>query len=247
MRFERPFIVWLLIGMVGIAVLALTIDLTFLAAIPDAPDLPAPLLRLLVVVQPSFIMAAGIAAGVGLSGKVGLWSWVTSRVRGEAARFPSPTGPVLVGLAGGVAIVLADRAFFQWYDPSAPQQAGLPGVGQAVSALLYGGIVEELMLRYGLLTLVFWGVWKLSGQVPGRVLGLVLIVVVAVVFGLGHLPAMAAVMPLDLPVILRTVALNASLGIVFGWFYTRKGLEAGMMAHAASHPGMWLGALLFMG
>ncbi|WP_328794055.1 CPBP family intramembrane glutamic endopeptidase [Maritimibacter harenae] len=107
--------------------------------------------------------------------------------------------------------------------------------------LTYGGIVEELMLRYGLLTLGFWVVWKLSGERPRAGAAWALIAGVAVLFGLGHLPAMAATIPLDMAITLRTVALNAVLGVFYGWLYWRRGLEAGMMAHAATHPGLWIG------
>jgi hypothetical protein len=39
----------------------------------------------------------------------------------------------------------------------------------------------------------------------------------AVLFGLGHLGAVAAELPLTTPLVMRTVALNAAGGIVFGW------------------------------
>ena len=41
------------------------------------------------------------------------------------------------------------------------------------------------------------------------------------------------------PVIIRTVLLNGLLGTLYGWLYWRRGLEAGIMAHMASHVGFW--------
>ena len=53
----------------------------------------------------------------------------------------------------------------------------------------------------------------------------------AVVFGLGHLPATAALLPLTPAVIARAVVLNGIPGVVFGWLFWRRGLEAAMVAH----------------
>jgi membrane protease YdiL (CAAX protease family) len=61
------------------------------------------------------------------------------------------------------------------------------------------------------------------------------IVLSAILFGVGHLPALAATYPLTGPLVLRTVALNALVGIGLGWLFWRHSLETGMMAHASFH------------
>ncbi|MEC7764144.1 MAG: CPBP family intramembrane glutamic endopeptidase [Pseudomonadota bacterium] len=245
MWFQKPFYTWLCIGAVGLLALAASVDLTFIKALPEAPAFPDPILRLLMVTQPFVLMAAGTALGVLLSDKVGLTSWLTARLRGEPARFPSPVLPIATGLIGGILIALADRWFFFVYSGGETPASALPGLLQGLAAITYGGIVEELMLRYGLLTLLFWAAWKLTGHIPGALTGTTLVVLVALLFGLGHLPAMAASAPLDAAIAIRTILLNAVLGVVYGWFYWRRGLEAGMMAHMASHPGLWIGLSLF--
>ncbi len=245
MWFQKPFYTWLCIGAVGLLTLAASVDMKFIKALPEAPTLPDPILRLLMVTQPFVLMAAGTALGVLLSDKVGLTSWLTARLRGEPARFPSPVLPVVSGLVGGIVIALADRWFFHIYSGGETPAASLPTLMQGLAAITYGGIVEELMLRYGLLTLMFWAAWKLSGRVPGSVLGTMLVIVVALLFGLGHLPAMSATAPLDAAIAIRTILLNAVLGVLYGLFYWKRGLEAGMMAHMASHPGLWIGLSLF--
>jgi hypothetical protein len=240
MFFMKPFAAWCALGLIGIAALAVSIDVSLFASLPDTPDVPTETLRLLAVVQPAVLMVVGVALGVGLSRRVGLRSWLTARLRGENARFPSPWMPVVAGVIGGILVAQGDLLFFRLYDGDMPANT-LPGPAGAVAALAYGGIVEELMLRYGLLTLGFWVVWKLSGERPRAGAAWALIAGVAVLFGLGHLPAMAATIPLDMAITLRTVAFNAVLGVFYGWLYWRRGLEAGMMAHAATHPGLWIG------
>jgi len=53
----------------------------------------------------------------------------------------------------------------------------------------------------------------------------------AILFGLGHLPATAALVPLSKIVVLRAVVLNGFAGIIFGYLYWKRGLESAMVAH----------------
>jgi membrane protease YdiL (CAAX protease family) len=56
-------------------------------------------------------------------------------------------------------------------------------------------------------------------------------ILAAVLFGLGHLPALTTLVPITPLVIAREVVLNGLLGIVFGWLYWKRGLEAAMISH----------------
>jgi membrane protease YdiL (CAAX protease family) len=56
-------------------------------------------------------------------------------------------------------------------------------------------------------------------------------VVTAVLFGLGHLPATAALAPLTAVLVVRAVVLNGLAGLLFGWLYRRYGLEWAMVSH----------------
>jgi membrane protease YdiL (CAAX protease family) len=96
------------------------------------------------------------------------------------------------------------------------------------------------------MTALAWVGWRLAGR-PARLsprVGWTAVVLVAVLFGVGHLPAVAATTPLTTPLVVRTVALNAAAGVVYGWLYWRKSLEAAMFAHAASHVVLVAAALV---
>jgi len=85
--------------------------------------------------------------------------------------------------------------------------------------------------------LVFIG-WRLTGRRADRPRSAVVwaaIVIAAVLFGLGHLPALAQSVSLTPALIARTVLLNAIAGLLFGWLYWRRSLEAAMVAHASFH------------
>ena len=100
------------------------------------------------------------------------------------------------------------------------------------------GIAEELQLRLFLLSLLALGLRGL-GRLAGanqRVLLPVWAfwganVIAAVLFGLGHLPATAALIPITGVVVVRAVVLNGTAALAFGWLFRRNGIETAMVAH----------------
>lgn len=108
--------------------------------------------------------------------------------------------------------------------------------------LLYGGIVEELIMRWGLMSTLVWAAWRLSGG-RRRIaswcywLGAVL---AAALFALGHLPALHLLVGRpEWPLVLLVLIGNFVPGVLFGWLFWRQGLEAAMIAHASAHLIAW--------
>jgi membrane protease YdiL (CAAX protease family) len=56
----------------------------------------------------------------------------------------------------------------------------------------------------------------------------------ALAFGALHLPATAAVTQLGPAVVARTPVLNGMLATLFGYLFSKRGLEAAMIAHFAA-------------
>jgi membrane protease YdiL (CAAX protease family) len=101
-------------------------------------------------------------------------------------------------------------------------------------ASFYGGIGEEIQLRLLVMTLVMWIAWKAlarSRPSPPVSAAWIAIVLAALAFAAGHLPAAAGIWPLDAVVVLRTLSLNAIVGVACGWLFYRHGLEHAMAAH----------------
>ena len=105
--------------------------------------------------------------------------------------------------------------------------------------LLYGGITEELLMRWGLMTFLVWLLWRVIARrsvAPGRTLIWTAIAASAILFGLGHLPmVMASLGPLPLGLAAYVVTANATFGVVAGLLFWRWGLEAAMLAHVTAH------------
>ena len=140
---------------------------------------------------------------------------------------------VCLGILAGVLIVLLSIPFNKLIPELSAAEVSVPA-WKALLASFYGGIAEEVLLRLFLVSLIVWITFKIKKAADGSptVLGIWLsIVVSAVIFGLGHLPATAQITALTGLVIFRAVLLNGIGGIIFGWLYWKKGLESAMIAH----------------
>jgi len=192
------------------------------------------------------LLLLAVTVGLLLAPKVVLVSLIADRIdRGVPAVTrlrPHVVPAVIAGILIGLVVTVLDFGF--WYlvgsDPVAGSTPWYP-VENVVLGLTYGGLTEELLLRWGLMTAIAWLIWRLTGRSgvkPGALTMWVAIILAAVLFGIGHLPALAAVGGgLTPEIVARTVGLNAIAGIVYGWMYWRRCLEAAMIAHAATHIG----------
>ena len=108
-----------------------------------------------------------------------------------------------------------------------------------LTRLLYGGITEELLLRWGLLTLLVWTAWRIFQRgrgTPRAIYFVSAIVISSFVFGIGHLPVVSALeVDFTLPIVAFIVLANSLFGLIAGYLYWQKGLEAAIIAHMSTH------------
>jgi membrane protease YdiL (CAAX protease family) len=105
--------------------------------------------------------------------------------------------------------------------------------------LLYGGLIEELLLRWGLMTLLMWAAWRLFQKRQGRpksAFAVGAILISSVVFAVGHLPVAFMLFPkMTLALTSFVIVGNSAFGLIAGYLYWKKGLESAMIAHALTH------------
>lgn len=139
-----------------------------------------------------------------------------------------------MGLLTGVLLFFGNT-----YGPEAWVEAQAGYYPSLATRILYGGITEELLLRWGLMSVVLWALWRIFQHghgMPRAHLPWIAIVLSALVFGLGHLPAVSMVLgELSGSVAAFIVGANTLGGVAFGWLYSRYGLEAAMIGHMAAH------------
>ncbi len=119
-------------------------------------------------------------------------------------------------------------------------KAGLTGAG-FLSAVFYGGIVEELLLRLFFMSLLAFLLWKIffrketKDQIPVIVFSAANIVS-AFLFAAGHLPATVTTFGGLTPLIIfRCFLLNGAFGLLFGWLYRKHGIQYAMLSHMGIH------------
>ena len=109
-----------------------------------------------------------------------------------------------------------------------------PGPWKGFLASFYGGIDEEILLRLCVMSFLVWlGRFVSKTPTAGRRLAVLWIanILAAVLFGLGHLPATAALVALTPLVVARAIVLNGLIGVGFGYLYFKHGLESAMISH----------------
>jgi len=139
---------------------------------------------------------------------------------------------ILGVLAGGLIIVISIP--FNNAIPEFKNMETVIPAWQGFLASFYGGIAEEVLLRLFFMSLLVWITFKIKKNKEGNPTAVgvwISIILAAVVFGIGHLPATAQIVNLNGIVVARAIVLNGIGGIAFGWLYWKKGLESAMIAH----------------
>ncbi len=237
------------VGLIGVAVLAATTSRDILKLIPIRNPLLA---RLVLGARSAVLLLALTMVGTAVAGRIGARSVIVDWASGASPAEDTLAGFVpaaIIGIALGIATFLADRLTRPIWSPEGrgPDLLRDWKPSALVAGLTYGGVTEEIMMRWGLMGLVLWLLAIVTGAPAGEPYdGIVIasIAVAAAAFAAGHLPAAFAGGLRSRGFILRTLGLNFVAGLILGWIYWRWNLEAAMVAHAGFHVG---GALLVLG
>jgi CAAX prenyl protease-like protein len=231
-----------LLGVIG-AVTLMLVPVEELAPIKIEPVL----LRLLSTLQPIVLVLALAGLGTWAAAKVELDA---PAVRAWADR--QPIWPVLrrqlpAAIAAGLATAAVLVAFTWTLRSMAIGEQILRFAPPLPTRLLYGGLTEEVLLRWGVMSLLAWLGWRLAGR-PASIrpwVYVAAILLAALLFAAGHLPALSFLLP-DAPrsLVMLVLAANFIPGVLFGWLFWRRGLEAAMLAHGSAHFFAWSALLL---
>jgi len=190
---------------------------------------------LLSLVQSGILVALMVFTGVALGPRCGLPPPVFADRGSRSSRslVLAFASALIWGVLAGVILAIAPR-----FGP--PELAALDSriSFPLASRILYGGITEEILVRWGLMTFLLWGLLRVFAKNSGRsnLVASVAIALSALVFGLGHLPATKVFVGyLDGEIVLYIVGMNWLFGCLFGWLYFKSGIEASMIAHATTH------------
>ena len=192
-----------------------------------------PILGLVSAVQSTGYGVVLGAVGIFLAGKTGLW-------KDEITIAKKPLMiTVAVSAAGGLCLILPDILLFGKYSQVIMDSYAVkPSVPFMLAAVLYGGVIEEVMMRLFMMSLVVFILHKIFGkkaEYPATGILMAANVVAALLFAAGHLPATAATIGITPVILIRCFLLNGGFGLLFGWLYRKYGLRYAMIAHGGCH------------
>ena len=171
--------------------------------------------------------------GIVLGKKTGLW-------KDERSITKQPlVAAIVVAVIGGLALILLDILYFGRFSQAIMNSyANKPTVAFMLASVLYGGVIEEVMLRLFNMSLVAFALhklfWRKQEQTPVAAL-IAANILSSLLFAAGHLPATQMLMELSPMIIFRCFLLNGGVGLLLGWLYRKHGLRYAMIAHGGCH------------
>ena len=241
-NYKKILILWFL-GLLGvISVLPVVPQLIAL----QKQTLPFSIFQLQAITffQSGVLILVAVIVGTAFSLKINLSAPILEAILDRQpilAKLKPQVIPALVcGILGGTFIVLF--AFkFQNFLPSefilAAKKMSMPWYAR----IFYGGIAEELLIRWGLMSFLVWLFYRCFQNQNGvsevkPIIYVSAIFVSAVVFGLGHLPAAHLFSSvITAPLIVYILVGNAVFGFIAGGLYWKFGLECAIVSHMLAH------------
>lgn len=224
-RDRQLLLIMIALGLVAVGTL---IVVPFETILPPQVHVP----RILLLIQPAIITGACALLGWWTAPRTGLGAPVLSAaLHGQDWQRPLQHGvPAAVVTAAVVALILIVYGLATQGLITAMPQLDVP----LLARLGYGGVGEEIIARWGLLTGLMALAMRL-GQPSPRAFWLANSVA-ALLFAFGHFGVLFAMVPHPATWLMSAVVLgNFIPAIAFGWLYRQFGIESAMIAHGGAH------------
>lgn len=200
-------------------------------------------IKLLILINPTIMLIVAVILGTAFYKKAGLKVPILEGVIARKEIDPSIKdilkSGVLLGVLSGIIITAISLLFV----PSLPEEFIKIGENLKPSLavrFLYGGITEEILMRFGLMTFLVW-LFSLIFKRLNSTVYWTGIIIAAFLFALGHFPIVyQSISEPSTTLLFYIIIGNMSGGIIFGWLYWKKGLEAAFIAHIFTHVVMVL-------
>lgn len=232
-------VVLFLLGMCGVlSMLTMEIPLPEEVKTVLEEQFTAEQIKLLLLVNPTIIMIVSVIIGTVLYHKVNLRVPLIEKFLKISSVSIDKLNIVKYGLLGGLLSGISLRAISLLFSSLLPieflklEESIQPTF---VVRFLYGGFTEEIMLRFGLMTFIIWLISKVFKSLNSKTFwgG---IIIAAIIFAIGHFPIVFQTIETPSFMLLTYILIGNSIGgVIFGWLYWKKGLEAAFIAHIITH------------
>ena len=171
--------------------------------------------------------------GIIISKKIGLWNDEIN-----ISKKPLIIS-LIISLCGGLLLILPDILIINNLEEVIKNSYNSkPTLVYIVGSILYGGVIEEVLLRLFFMSLCAFVLFKIcerKKEKPSNKILIISNIVASLLFALGHLPATLSMFGNSLPIIIRCILLNGAFGLIFGFVYRKYGLRYSMICHAGCH------------
>jgi len=233
-----------ILGIIGIAsILTMEIPIPLEAEAILKDKFSPQQIKLLTLINPTIMLIVAVIVGSILYEKVRLRVPLIEKLAGLNNSTISPVDLFKYGILGGILSGILLSVVGLIFNPILP--AEFKELGESLqptlaARFLYGGLTEEILMRFGLMTFLVWLCSKIFGGTKPIVYWIG-ILIAAIVFALGHFPIAYQAVENPTTGLLTYILIGNSIGgIIFGWLYWKKGLESAFIAHIITHVAMVL-------
>ena len=169
--------------------------------------------------------------GIIISKKINLWN----KFKYDSKAFKVT---MIISIISALALYPLDKLIFGRFSAWINDVYNVsPTIPKIISGLLVGGIIEEIMMRLFLMSLIILIISKLFYKNKSIPLNVYVIsnIISSLLFATAHLPSTMIMTTLTPILIIRCFILNGGLGLCFGYLYRKYNIGYAMIAHGLSH------------
>lgn len=207
-------------------------------------DTPLPTKRkfiIISIIQSAVLVVIAADVGVYLSSKTHLGAPFLSQLANFQFNAQALLSQLIAGLiVSALGSVLFLVSYYYFFTPMLDEKTvnNMLRLRSSIGfwgRVLYGGIVEEVICRFGLMSVFVWLGVLVTGT-PDVYIMWMAILLSGLLFALGHIPAYISFgCESSQTFMLTVICMNLLASIIFGWLFWYHGLTAAMIGHAFLH------------
>lgn len=199
--------------------------------------IPKPLALALSLLNPSIILIISIIIGTFLQSKI------NSKITFDfySGEKQSIKKKILYSILLGMILGIVLQMIYLYFKEFLPIEMHKTEENQLhiITRVLYGGITEEILMRFGFMSFCIWMISKILSKQKTVYWSSILIS--SLVFATLHIPYVSVIIEkLDFTVVSYVLLANTLGGILFGYLYWRINLVSAMIAHVSAHIIMYI-------
>lgn len=223
MKSSETFLIVSSLGLIGVAAMAPSVPAMLRRAMARRPAASLPTRTLVALAVAQTVLLVLLCAFVGAYARLALGPLNRLTLLSGSAVTAVGLGTI-VGALGGACVFASSKRLVA-YVRATP----------LTTRLLYGGLTEEVIIRWGLMSIVLWSfalAVRPADVSRSDMVALGSIVLTNAVFAVGHLPLL---LPEMRDRAWSAAALIFAISLPWGWLALTFGLGSAMAAHAAFH------------